>query len=174
MRPWLKAGLIGGGVLAVWAAISALAPLVRGAVISFCACILVLMTHLGIGVLAAWWLKPPRTAKEGAKEGALAGLAAGVIHLVASILIALIISPIVAQHMVSETFQEIFQPLQMPREVRIALEIISETAAEVAGVTSSISHGVTGMKAVCGICTLPLVVALSAVSGAILAAVKRD
>jgi hypothetical protein len=41
--------------------------------------ILTLLAYVGIGVLAAYWMAPPRTGGSGAKNGAIAALVAGLI-----------------------------------------------------------------------------------------------
>jgi len=82
MRPWLKAGLIGGAAIALLMLLSLVTgflPMEVQSVISCCTCGLYFVLFPGIGVLAAFWLTPPLTAGLGAKEGALAGIVAGVI-----------------------------------------------------------------------------------------------
>lgn len=93
MRSWLKAGLIGGGVLSVLTIlgyVGTLLPQGAGTVISCCICIPAFLAYPGAGALAAWWLSPPRTAGAGAKEGVLAGLVAGALSGIVTIIMGLI------------------------------------------------------------------------------------
>ncbi|MCX7854987.1 MAG: hypothetical protein N2556_03260 [Anaerolineae bacterium] len=159
MRPWLKAGLIGGGVLAVLTIIQSvgtLFPSVSG-IISCCVCIPFLLAYPGTGVLAAYWLKPPRTAGEGAKEGALAGVIAGAIDAVVTFIMALITGP--------AGFQQALQ--QMPPETLQALEEMGLSSLFTTG-------GFAVFSCIGGICGLLWAVAMGAAGGAILAAAKRD
>ena len=89
MQSWLKAGLLGGLVLSVLTLSNTLIyvlPQAPGAVISCCLSLVFFLVYPAIGVLAAYWLKPPRTLGQGAKAGALAGLAAGLIDGIVSVL----------------------------------------------------------------------------------------
>lgn len=70
--PWLKAGLIGAGILLVLSLLS-LVPLV-----SCIAPILQLLAFVGIGALAGSYLPPRRESGRAAGQGALAGIVAGV------------------------------------------------------------------------------------------------
>jgi hypothetical protein len=67
-----KAGLRAGLVGAVVAAVLSLLGLVP--CLGCIASILGLLWYVGVGVLAAYWLQPPRTTGEGAGAGAIAGL----------------------------------------------------------------------------------------------------
>lgn len=69
----LKAGGVGAGVLIVLNVLG-LIPCVGCITL-----ILSLLAYVGIGVLAALWMKPPRDGASGAKNGAVAALAAGLI-----------------------------------------------------------------------------------------------
>jgi hypothetical protein len=116
MRPWLKAGLIGGGVLALLTILTNLGTLLPSGVstiISCCLCIPLLLAYPGTGALAAYWLTPPRMAGEGAKEGALAGIIAGVIDGVVSMILALIMGAAGAyQQMLSQLPPETMRALK--------------------------------------------------------------
>lgn len=82
MRPWLKAGLTGSIVLSVLTlstTLMYLVPLEIGAIVGSCACLPFFLVYPAIGVLAALWMPPPRSAGQGAQAGALAGLVAGVV-----------------------------------------------------------------------------------------------
>jgi hypothetical protein len=74
MSPSLKAGLIGAAV-AVVLSLLGLVPCL-GCITS----VLALVLYVGVGVLTATWMKPPRDAGKGAGGGAIAGLVT--IHLV--------------------------------------------------------------------------------------------
>ncbi|MCS7179499.1 MAG: hypothetical protein RML46_11850 [Anaerolineae bacterium] len=159
MRPWLKAGLIGGGVLAILTIIQSLGNLFPSAsgVISCCVCIPFLLAYPGIGVLAAYWLTPPRTAGEGAKEGALAGLIAGAIDAVVTLVMTLITGP--------SGLQQALQ--QLPPE---ALEGLEEMGLSGLFTTGGLAVG----GCLGGLCGLLWAVAMGAAGGAILAAAKQD
>lgn len=84
MRPWLKAGLIGAGVMIVLSLMN---------MVPFLSCLslpLQLFAYLGVGALAAAYMLPRRETGPAAGQGALAGLLAGL----ASGLVALILTPI--------------------------------------------------------------------------------
>lgn len=68
MSSSLKAGLIGAGVAIVFSLFS-LVPCL-GCIAS----ILALVLYVGVGVLAAYWMEPPRDAGKAAGSGAVAGL----------------------------------------------------------------------------------------------------
>lgn len=161
MRPWLKAGLIGGGVLALLTVVSsvgALLPSGASSVIGCCLCIPWLLAYPGIGALAAYWLTPPRTAGEGAKEGALAGLIAGAIDGVVSVLIALIMGA-------AGAYQQVFS--QLPPEAMKALRQMGWDAFLSTG-------GIAAGSCIGGLCGILWAVAMGAAGGAILAAAKRE
>lgn len=162
MRPWLKAGLIGGGVLSLLTVVSgvgALLPSGAGSVIACCLCIPWLLAYPGVGVLAAYWLTPPRTAGDGAKEGALAGLIAGAIDGVVSVLVALIMSAAgVSQQMLS----------QLPPE---ALDALRQAGLDAFFLGTG---GAALGSCLGGLCGVLWAVAMGAAGGAILAAVKRE
>lgn len=69
----LKAGGVGAGVLIVLNLLS-LIPCVACITL-----ILSLLTYVGVGVLAALWMPPPRDGASGAKNGAVAALLAGIV-----------------------------------------------------------------------------------------------
>lgn len=81
-RPWLRAGLIGAGVLLVLSLLS-LVPLV-----SCIAPILQLLAFAGVGALAASFIPPRRETGSGAGQGALAGLIAGLVGAIVSTILA--------------------------------------------------------------------------------------
>jgi hypothetical protein len=80
-RPWLRAGLIGAGILVVVNLLS-LIP-----IIATCSWLIELAALAGVGALAAYYIPPRREGGPAAGQGALAGLVAGVIAgIVATIL----------------------------------------------------------------------------------------
>jgi len=88
MRPWLKAGLVGSVVLSVLTVLTTLMyvlPPEAGAIAGCCVCLPFFLVYPAIGVLAAFWTPPPRSAGQGARAGALAGLVAGVVDGVVTV-----------------------------------------------------------------------------------------
>jgi hypothetical protein len=81
-RPWLRAGLIGAGILLVLSLLS-LVPLV-----SCISPILQIVAFIGIGALAGSYLPPRREGGRAAGQGAIAGLIAGLVGAVVSTLLA--------------------------------------------------------------------------------------
>jgi len=73
----LKAGLIGTAVMLVWTVIGRFLPMSGGLV--WVSAGVSLLMYAGIGVLAGFFLAPPRTPGKGAGAGAIAGLVSGVI-----------------------------------------------------------------------------------------------
>ena len=84
MSAWLKAGLIGGAILFFVDIISQI-PFV-----CCCAPLLMLAVYIGVGVLAASYMPPPRDTGKAAGQGALAAIIAsfigGFINLVISMI----------------------------------------------------------------------------------------
>lgn len=80
--PGLKAGLIGGLVLAI-VDLLGLIPVVGCITLP-----LELLLFLGIGALAGFWMAPPRSAGPAAGQGAIAGLIAGAIGGLVNVLLA--------------------------------------------------------------------------------------
>ncbi len=160
MRPWLKAGLIGGGVLALLTILTNLGTLLSpevSTIVSCCLCIPILLAYPGTGALAAYWLTPPRTAGDGAKEGALAGVIVGAIDGVVSVILSLITG--------ASAYQQALN--QLPPETMEALEEMGLSSLYTTG-------GIAALSCVGGICGLLWAVAMGAAGGAILAAAKRD
>jgi hypothetical protein len=71
----LKAGLIGGAIVAVLQ----LVEIIPISCVGFFICLLGWATYVGAGVLAAYWLPIPRSAGDGAGAGAIAGVVAGIL-----------------------------------------------------------------------------------------------
>lgn len=73
----LKAGLVGTAVMAVWTVIGRFIP--PSGALMWVSSGVSLLLYAGIGVLAGFFLSPPRKPNKGAGAGALAGLTSGVI-----------------------------------------------------------------------------------------------
>jgi len=76
-RAGLKAGLMGTAVMVVWTVIGRFLP-TSGAMMWVSSGVS-LLSYAGIGVLAGFFLRPPRKPGKGAGAGAVAGLISGVI-----------------------------------------------------------------------------------------------
>jgi hypothetical protein len=74
----LKAGLIGVVVLLMVTAMNQFLPISGGLVYVMCG--VSMLIYAGIGVLAGFFLAPPRTPGKGAGAGAIAGLISGAIN----------------------------------------------------------------------------------------------
>lgn len=86
MQAWLKAGLIGAGVMIVLSLLG-LIPLPGIGCIIF---LLVILAYVGIGALAAYYLPPIRDSGRAAGQGALAALIASVVYGLFSLITSLI------------------------------------------------------------------------------------
>jgi hypothetical protein len=92
MKPWVKAGIVGGILQAIFTLpviLIYLLPLGVGSVVALCVCSFFLLLYPVPGILGAHWLSLPRTTKQGAVTGALAGLLATAIDSIATLLIVL-------------------------------------------------------------------------------------
>jgi hypothetical protein len=74
----LKAGLIGLAILLAMTLINQLLPISGGLVYALCG--VNMLIYAGIGVLAGFFLAPPRAAGSGAGAGAIAGLISGLVN----------------------------------------------------------------------------------------------
>jgi hypothetical protein len=164
VKAGLKAGLIGAVVLLVLALLRLVVALLppQASVVGCVCCALDLLVYVGIGVLAGFFLMPPRSAGSGAGAGALAGvlggLGAGIGQIVTGIIGMLTgISAQQSQQML-ELFEEwgIVQPGMMP-------------SVQSADWGSTLLGG-----GLCCFGSLLLGAALGAIGGAILGAAKRD
>ena len=93
MKKALLAGLIGGivgSLLTLPAFLIYLLPIELGLTITLCACIPYMLLYPGVGVLAAYWLTPPRSLQQGAIAGTLAGSVAFFIDGVFTFIVALL------------------------------------------------------------------------------------
>ena len=154
-NPGLKAGLVGAAVAVVLSLLSAVPCL--GCITG----ILGLVLYVGAGVLAAYWLTPPRTVGDGAGAGAIAG--------VITALAGGVMSMIVGAARFAMTGGSAAVMSQIPPE--------SLRQLQQAGVDPSLfasMGGVIGISAVCCIAGLLVAAVLGAVGGMITAAIKSE
>jgi hypothetical protein len=154
MAPWLKAGLIGGVVLAVLNLLG-LIPCV-----GVLTCILGLVAYAGIGALAAYWIPPVRMAGQGAGQGALAAVVAGLVGGIVNTIIATI------QMAVTDTASILSQ---IPGDALQQMQQAGVDPALFVGPTAGVLFG-----SVCCFGGVILAAILGAIGGAIFAAVKPD
>jgi hypothetical protein len=152
MSGWLKAGLIGGGILIVLQLIG---------LIPFLGCLtlpLTILTYIVVGVLAASYLPPVRQAGQGAGQGVLASLVAQFIGGIVGLIIAIIQA---ASGATANILSQI--PPEALRQLRSA------------GVPANMLIGTLGAS-ICGsvCCVIGIVTAavLGAIGGAVYTAVK--
>lgn len=153
----VKAGLIGAAasiVLALLGLIPCVACITQ---------ILGLLLYVGVGVLAAYWLTPPRTAGAGAGAGAVAGLITSLVGGVASMIIAAI------QFAITGGAQAATMS-QIPPEL---MSQLGDTGVQLMSFMATIG-GVLAVSAVCCVAGLAIAAGLGAIGGAIMAAVKAD
>jgi len=152
MQAVLKAGGLGAVVLIV---LSLLGFIPCVGCITF---ILTFVAYVGIGVLAANWMPPPRTASGGATNGALAAVVAGLISGLANMVISGIYFAITGTAQFGQALSD------LPPDQLAALSELGIDPGMLAGGAGI--AGVLGLSAVC--CTLGLVLAalLGAAGGA--------
>ena len=140
MSGWLKAGLIGLGILVVLGLIG-LIPFV-----GLCTIPLRWITYIAVGVLAASYMLPPRETGEAAKQGALAALIAsaggGLVNLVITLIGAATGGAAQFSQILREMPPEVMQQL---RDSGIPPELLFGPAGEAAGGVAAI-----GGAAICG------------------------
>jgi len=154
MRPWLKAGLIGGAVLVVLNLLG-LIPCV-GCI----TWILGLLAYAGIGALAAYWMPPVRMAGPAAGQGAMAAALGALIGGVVNTIISTVQLAVTDKSAILS---------QIPAE---SLEQLRQ-----AGIDPSAFVGPgagAGIGSVCCIAGLIIAAILGAVGGAIYASVKSN
>jgi hypothetical protein len=149
----LKAGLVGAGVAAVLSVLS-LVPCL-GCITG----ILGLLWYIGVGVLAAYWQSPPRTAGNGAGAGAIAGLITAVVGGVVNMVVGAI------QFSIAGGPETIMR--QIPPEALSQLRDAGIDPSTFAGI-----GGVLGIGAACCLVGLVVAAALGAIGGAVMAAAK--
>lgn len=151
----LKAGLIGLAVMVIISLVNQLllAELFAAQpVLSFASCGVSVVLYVGVGVLAGFFLSPPRTAGNGAKAGLIAGLISAVVSVLLGVLI-----------MVIRTNSGAPLPGVTPEQ----LEMMEEQGMNLGLIT--LISGTVG--AVCG---AGIGAGAAAAGGALLAAIKPD
>lgn len=154
MSPWVKAGLIGGAVVAALNLLGIIPCLG----IVFCG--LGILAYAGVGALAAYWMPPIRDTGRAAGQGALAAGLAGVIGGIVNWIAVTVQFAITDTATVLEAVPP--ESLQQLRDAGI-------DPAALAGTGAGAAFG--------GICCgagLLIAIVLGAIGGAILAAVKAD
>lgn len=143
MQAVLKAGGIGGGVLII---LTLLGYIPCVGCITF---ILTLLGYVGIGVLAAYWMSPPRTGSGGAMNGAVAAVVAALIAGIINLVISGIYFAVTGTSQFAQALTDI------PPEQLAALSDAGIDPALLAGGAGIAS--VLGVGAMC--CTIGLVIA---------------
>ncbi len=154
MSPWLKAGLIGGGVLVVLN-LMGLIPCV-----GLVTCLLGLVAYVGIGALAAYWMPPVRAVGDAAGQGALAALVAGAIGGVVNL---------VVMTVQTAAMDPAALLSQIPPETLEQMRELGMDPSMLVGAQSGILAG-----SVCCLGGLVFAVILGAIGGAIFAGLKPD
>jgi hypothetical protein len=147
----LKAGLIGMVILVVMTLLNQFVLLKIAQVFTWISCGINLLIYVGLGVLAGFFLVPPRTPGQGAGAGAIAGLVSGLVSSAVG-------TALLFAQMSSGQGIPGVDPQQMQQLTESGLD------PSILAVSGSIG-------AVCG---LAIGVGLAAIGGAIFAAVKPD
>jgi hypothetical protein len=160
MSSSVKAGLIGAAAAVVLSLLSLIPCL--GCISS----ILGFLLYVAVGVLAAYWMEPPRTAGAGAGAGAVAGLITSLVGGIATMIVSTL------RFLISGGAQAAMTqiPSQLPPEL---LDQLNEMGIDLTGAAMTIG-GVLGISAMCCVAGLVLAAALGAIGGAITASVKSD
>jgi hypothetical protein len=165
MSAWLKAGLIGGAILFFVDIISQIP------IICCCMPLVMLAVYIGVGVLAASYMPPPRDSGKAAGQGALAAVVASFIGGMINLII------MVIRSIFWSTTTQIGQVwTDLPPDIRYLLReygIEPEFIHEISNYASGI-----GGTALCGsVCCLGgilIAAILGAIGGMIYAAMKSD
>lgn len=155
MTPWLKSGLIGALALIVINLVGII-PLA-----GCCTFPLTLIAFFVVGLLAAYWMEPPRVAGPAAGQGALAALIAGIVSGILALLIAIVQTSLTDMS---------FYLQQIPPEIRAQM-------LDATGIPPRLLFGVGGgaiFGSLCCSVEIILAAALGAFGGAIYAAIKAD
>lgn len=168
MNGWLKAGLIGAGILVVLSLLG-LIPIV-----ALCVLPLRWITYIVVGVLAASYMLPPRDAGSAAKDGALAGAVSAAGGGFVGLIIATIQAATGGGMQMAEILRQLPpEAMQALRDAGIPPEMLLGGAGQAAGGAAAI-----GGAAVCGsVCCVGGIIfaaALGAIGGAIYASVKAS
>jgi len=153
----LKAGLVGGGIVAVLQLLGLIPIPCLGCTL----CLIILAVYVGAGVLAAFWLPIPRSAGDGAGAGAIAGVVSGIIGGVFGMIVSAI------QFAITGGSAAILS--QIPQE---SLDALRDVGVD-PGMFTSIG-AVIGIGALCCVGSMVIAAALGAVGGAVFAAMQSD
>jgi hypothetical protein len=156
-RAGLKAGLIGGAIVAVLQ----LAGFITSDCLGYFVCIFGWATYAGAGVLAAYWLPIPRSVGDGAGAGAIAGLVTGVIGGISNMIVSGL------QFAITGGSAAILS--QIPQESLDAIRDAGLDPAMFTGIGFVLSVG-----AFCCLVGMVIAVALGAIGGAVFAAVQSE
>ena len=154
-NPGVKAGLVGAAA-AVLLSLMRIVPCI-GCIAS----ILGLAAYVGAGVLAAYWLTPPRTTGDGAGAGAIAGVITALAGGVVSIIVGAIQ----------------FTLMGGPSAVMRDIPPESLRQLEQAGIDPSLFvslGGIIGIEATCCVAGLVIAAVLGAIGGMIMASAKSN
>jgi hypothetical protein len=154
-NPGVKAGLVGAAV-AVLLSLMRIVPC-----IGCLASILGLALYVGVGMLAAYWLIPPRTIGDGAGAGAIAGLITALAGGVVSTIVGAVQ----------------FTLMGGPEAVMRQIPPESLRQLEQAGVDPRIFAslgGILGVEATCCVAGLVIAAVLGAIGGMIMASAKSN
>ena len=154
-NPGVKAGLVGAAA-AVLLSLMRIVPCI-GCIAS----ILGLAAYVGAGVLAAYWLTPPRTTGDGAGAGAIAGLITALAGGVVSTIVGAI------------------QFTLMGGQAAVLRDIPPESLRQLeqAGIDPSLFvslGGIIGIEATCCVAGLVIAAVLGAIGGMIMASAKAN
>jgi len=154
-NPGVKAGLVGAAV-AVLLSLLRIVPCI-GCIAS----ILGLALYVGAGVLAAYWLTPPRTTGDGAGAGAIAGLITALAGGIVSIVVGAV------------QFTLMGGPAAVMRDIPPE----SLRQLEQAGIDPNLFvslGGIIGIEATCCLAGLVIAAVLGAIGGMIMASAKSN
>ena len=156
----LKAGLIGGAIVAVLQLVEIIPILCVG----FFICLLSWATYVGAGVLAAYWLPIPRSAGDGAGAGAIAGVVTGILGGIFGMIVTAL------QFAITGGGAAI---AQMPPEL---LDLFGDMDIDPGMFTSgAVTIGaVLGISAICCVGSMVIAAALGAIGGAVFASAQSE
>jgi hypothetical protein len=161
MSPWLKAGLVGGAVVAVLNLLGII-PCV-----GIFTCALGLLAYVAVGGLAAYWMPSRREAGSAAGQGALAAVVAAAIGGIVNIIVGLIQLAIVGTEQVLAAIPP--EMLQQMQEAGVDPELFEQVMAMSAG-----PGGVLLSSSVCCLLGILIAAGLGAIGGAIYAGMRPD
>lgn len=147
----LKAGLIGGIVLAVIAAINQLWLVRIAQTFSWIVCGINLLIYLAIGVWAAALLAPPRTTGDAAKAGAIAGVLCSLLSGIVSLAL---------------TAYTLVTTGSLPGVTPEQMDLLQQSGISTGALIASSGFGM--------VCGLLIGIGITAIGGAIYAALKPD